>query len=131
MRFVFKWLTVVITVSDLTPTSTFLGCAAVCDCVPEYTTSHSMVVIVLLRPSETRFLILHIRCTLDRYELPRGLRRGSAALRFLGLRVRIPCRKHGCLSLVCIMCYQVEVSAKGLSLVQRSATDCGLSECNN
>ena len=29
-----------------------------------------------------------------------------------------------------IVCYQVEVSATGRSLVQRSPTECGVSECN-
>ena len=34
---------------------------------------------------------------------------------------------HGCLSLVKVMCCQVEVSASGWSLVQRSPTECGVS----
>jgi hypothetical protein len=34
---------------------------------------------------------------------------------------------HGCLSVVSDVCCQVEVSASGLSLVQRSPTECGLS----
>ena len=38
-------------------------------------------------------------------------------------------RGHGCLSLVSVVCCQVEVSATGWSLVQRSPTDCGVSEC--
>ena len=54
---------------------------------------------------------------------PRDLRRGSAAATLLGLRVRIP-RGHGCLPLVSVVCCQVEVYAKGLSLVQRSPTEC-------
>jgi hypothetical protein len=33
---------------------------------------------------------------------------------------------HGCLSLVSVVCCQVEVSATGWSLVQRSATECGV-----
>jgi hypothetical protein len=37
-------------------------------------------------------------------------------------------RGHGCLSLVSVVCYQVEVSATGWSLVQRSPTDCGVSK---
>jgi hypothetical protein len=36
-------------------------------------------------------------------------------------------RGHGCLSVVCVVCCQVEVSAMGFSLVQRSPTDCGAS----
>jgi hypothetical protein len=43
---------------------------------------------------------------------------------FLGLRVRIP-RGHWCVSVVSVVCYQVERSiALGLSLVQRSLTEC-------
>jgi hypothetical protein len=34
---------------------------------------------------------------------------------------------HVCLSLVSVVCCQVEVSAKGRSLVQRSRTECGVS----
>jgi hypothetical protein len=33
------------------------------------------------------------------------------------------------LSVVSVVCCQVEVSATGWSLVQRSPTDCGVSEC--
>jgi hypothetical protein len=33
------------------------------------------------------------------------------------------------LSFVCVVCYQVEVSATGWSHVQRSPTDCGASLC--
>ena len=33
-----------------------------------------------------------------------------------------------CLS--CLLCFQLEVSAKGRSLVQRCSTDCGVSECD-
>ena len=38
-------------------------------------------------------------------------------------------RWHGCLSFVSVVCCQVEVSASGRSLVQRSPTECGVSEC--
>jgi hypothetical protein len=34
----------------------------------------------------------------------------------------------GCLSLVSVVCRQVEVSATSWSLVQRSPTDCGVSQ---
>ena len=38
---------------------------------------------------------------------------------------------HGCLSLGSVVCCQVEVSTKGLSLVQRSSTEYGVSnECD-
>ena len=36
---------------------------------------------------------------------------------------------HECL-FVSVMCYQVEVSATGLSLVHRTPTECGVSECD-
>jgi hypothetical protein len=40
-------------------------------------------------------------------------------------------RRHGGLSLVNVECRQVQVSASGLSLVQRSPTECGVSnECD-
>jgi hypothetical protein len=39
-------------------------------------------------------------------------------------------RKHGCTSLVSVVCYQVEVSARGQSLIQSSPTECGVSECD-
>jgi hypothetical protein len=35
---------------------------------------------------------------------------------------------HGCLSLVSVVCCEVEVSATSWSLVQRSPTDCGVSQ---
>jgi hypothetical protein len=37
---------------------------------------------------------------------------------------------HGCLSLVSVVCCQVEVSATGQSLDQKSPTECGVSECH-
>ena len=40
-----------------------------------------------------------------------------------------PTRGHGCLSVVSVVCCQVEVSATDCSLVQRSPTDCGASLC--
>ena len=37
-----------------------------------------------------------------------------------------PAGEHGCLSLLNVVCGQVEVSATGRSLIERSATDCGV-----
>jgi hypothetical protein len=37
-------------------------------------------------------------------------------------------RMYGCLSVVRVVCCQVEVSATGRFLVQRSRTDCGVSK---
>jgi hypothetical protein len=39
-------------------------------------------------------------------------------------------RGHRCLSLVRVVCCQVDDSALGWSLVQRSSTECRVSECN-
>jgi len=38
---------------------------------------------------------------------------------------------HGCLSRVIIVCCQLGVSVLGISLVQRSPTECGVSECDH
>jgi hypothetical protein len=58
-----------------------------------------------------------------RCQWPRRQRLKSAAERLLGSWVRIP-PGHGYLSLVQCLCCQVEVSATGRSLAQRSPTDC-------
>ena len=39
-------------------------------------------------------------------------------------------RGHGCLSVVSVVCCQAEVSDSSPLLVQRSPTDCGVSECD-
>jgi hypothetical protein len=60
---------------------------------------------------------------------PRGLRRRFAAFRLLELRVRI--LAGACISFSCeCLCCQVEVSATGRSLIQRSPTESGVSECD-
>jgi hypothetical protein len=46
------------------------------------------------------------------FQCLRGLWRGSAAARLLGLRVRIS-PGYGCLSVVSVVCCQVEVCATG------------------
>jgi hypothetical protein len=51
----------------------------------------------------------------------------SKAARLLGLRVRIP--PGPWMSVVSVVCFQVEVSAT-TSLVQCSPTECGVSECD-
>ena len=63
-----------------------------------------------------------------RSQWPRGLRRRSTAARLLRSWVRIH-RRHGCLSVVSVVCCQVEFSATDWSLVLRSPTDCGASLC--
>ena len=40
-----------------------------------------------------------------------------------------PAGAYGCLSLECVVCCQVEVFAPVRSLVQRSPTECGVSNC--
>jgi hypothetical protein len=59
----------------------------------------------------------------------RGLTRSSEAARWLGLWVRIP-QEGMDVCLVSVVCCQEQVSASGLSLVQRSPTECGVSECD-
>jgi hypothetical protein len=58
---------------------------------------------------------------------PHGLKCGSVAAWFSvsGFESR---RGHGCLSLVSVVCCQVEVSATARSLVQGLLTKCGVSE---
>jgi hypothetical protein len=41
-----------------------------------------------------------------------------------------PAGSHGCLSLVSVVCFQVNVSATDRCLVQRGPTECGVSECD-
>ena len=57
------------------------------------------------------------------------LRRGSAAAHLLVLRVRIPPIAYK--SVVSAVCCHVEVSTSGCSLVQKSPTECGVSECDH
>ena len=66
-------------------------------------------------------------CWCCRSQWPCGLRRRSAAARLLRLWVRIPPRAW--MSVLRVVCCQVEVSAMSWSLVQRSPTDCGSSLC--
>jgi hypothetical protein len=72
---------------------------------------------------------LEIKTYCYRSQWPHGLSGGSAGTCLLGLRVRIP-QGHKCLSLVSVVCCQMEVCASGLSLVQRSPTECDVSECD-
>ena len=44
--------------------------------------------------------------------------------------ITCPEESYGCLSVVSVVCCRVEVCATNLSLVQRSPTDCGVSECD-
>ena len=62
----------------------------------------------------------------SRSQWPSGLRRRSTAARLLRSWVRIP---PGGMDVLSIVCCQVEVSATGWSLVQRSPTDCAALLC--
>jgi hypothetical protein len=75
---------------------------------------------------EMKFIYTHN--VAGRSQWPRGLKRRSAAARLLRLWVRIP-PGHGRLSVVNVVCCQVDVSAMSWLLVQRSPTDCGTSLC--
>jgi hypothetical protein len=74
--------------------------------------------------TEKEWTIWNLQASNYRSQWPRGLSRGSEAACLLGLWVRIP---PGTWSVVCC---QVEVSALGWSLVQRSPTECHMSECD-
>jgi hypothetical protein len=60
-------------------------------------------------------------CVICRSQWPRSLRRRSAATRLLGLGLRIT--PDAWMSVVRVVCCQVEVSATSWSLVQRSHID--------
>jgi hypothetical protein len=64
----------------------------------------------------------------SRSQWPRDLRRRSAAAHLLRSWVESHWG-HGCLSVVSVVCCQVQVSAMSLSLVQRSPTDCSAALC--
>jgi len=65
----------------------------------------------------------------SRFQWPRGLGLGLRPLACWDCMFESR-RGHGCLSLVNVVCCQVDVSAMGRSLVQRSCTECGVSECD-
>ena len=60
----------------------------------------------------------------------RGLSCGSAPAHLLIIAGSNPARGHESLSLVSVVCCQVKVYATGRSLVQRSPTEWGLSQCD-
>ena len=66
---------------------------------------------------------------IGRSQWPRGLRCRSAACSLCWDRGFESHRGHGCLSVVSVVCCQVEVSATSWSLVQRSPTECGALLC--
>ena len=74
------------------------------------------------------FILLYEYFAFIRCQWPRDIRRGSAVDRVLGLRVRIPPRTW--MSVMSVVCCQIEVSASGSSLVQSNSTECGVCECD-
>jgi hypothetical protein len=64
-----------------------------------------------------------------RSQWPRGLRRRSTAARLLRSWFRISPGAWMFVCCVCVVCWQVEVSATSWLLVQRSPTDCGAWLC--
>ena len=74
-----------------------------------------------------RVILMKVSRLRGRSQWPRGPRRGSAAANFLGLWVRIP--PAAGMSVVSVVCCEVEVSVSGCSLVRRNPTDCGSSLC--
>ena len=79
----------------------------------------------LSSPSRTPNLCL-CKVSYCRSQWPRDLRLRPSVARLVRLWVRIP---SGAWMSVCCECCQVEVSATGWSLVQRSPSDCGASCC--
>jgi hypothetical protein len=73
--------------------------------------------------------IIYNKFCLSRSQWPRVIRLGTAAYRLLDFRFRIP-PLHEYLSVVFIVCCQVEFSASGWSLVQSSRNECDVSKCD-
>jgi hypothetical protein len=72
------------------------------------------------------FLYLRVKISVSRAQWPRGLRCGSAAALLLGLQVRI---SPGAWMSVYVL--SERSPATGWSFVQRSSTECGVSECDH
>ena len=87
--------------------------------------SLTTVMDMLFKKSWSQLKITGTRRVICRSQWPYGLRSGTAAARLLGLWVRVP--PAAWMSLVSVVCCQAEVSATGWSLVQRSPTECGVS----
>jgi len=79
--------------------------------------THLLASAKISKPRERKFLFSR------RYQWPQGLRRRSAAARFWDLGFESS-QGHGCPSLVCVVRWQVEVSATDGSFIQSSPTEC-------
>jgi hypothetical protein len=110
----------------ITSGASFIGAIAVKEAKPVihlYLVQRMSVAV----PSSTYIFIPY--CLICRSQWPRGLRHRSTPAHLVRLWVRIPQWWIGCLSVVSVVCCQVEVSATSWSLIQRSPTDCGASLC--
>jgi len=67
-------------------------------------------IILTYKKKQLLTILTECNCSKHRSRWPRGLRRSSAPTRLLRLCVRIPLG-HGCLSVVSVVCCQVEGSA--------------------
>ena len=85
-------------------------------------TPHLRVILETLRVAQVMTQVWYGENWYCRFRWPRGVRRGSSATHLLGLRVRIP--SGAWMLVVNVSCCQLEVSATGRSLVQRSFTLC-------
>ena len=100
--------------------NTFLVVKVNCVYIPDSWTKYFKEWRHMQQVSDGGASILHpIRIMNNWFRWPHG----SPGARLLGLRVRIP-PGHCCLSFVHVVSYQVELFAKGRSLVQRSPTVC-------
>ena len=84
---------------------------------------------VRLREYLTTWSFTSLNKSNSRSQWPRGLRHRSAAARLLRLWVRIP-PGAWMYCLLSVVRYQVEFSARGWSLVQRSHNESGVSVCD-
>jgi hypothetical protein len=108
---------------------TFLRKAETIDCAVK-TESLNIIHVKFIFPRVSSLPIITLRAVkCSRSQWPRGLRRRSAAERLLGSWVRIPTEAWMFVFYECLCC-QVEVSATGRSLVQRSPTDRCVFECD-
>ena len=76
---------------------------------------------------KSKKIVLVYSC-LSRLQWPSGLRRRSSVAPLLGLRVRIP--RRAWMSVFCVVCLRIGVSATGRSLGQKSPTYYGVTVCS-
>jgi len=86
-------------------------------------------VLKLFRWRIAKWNLPFVMCHYYLSQWPRVLRRTSCGRSPAEIVSSNPNGGHGCLSVVSVVCCQVEVSATDWSLVQTSPTDCGASLC--